>query len=72
MQPATAGTVLGDFRDATFSQHGVASRFFSRDVEIDLSDELPLELRLFVFWVVVQCWRRNAGGVAAAVAAACS
>jgi len=31
MQPATAGTVLGDFRDATFSQHGVASRFFSRD-----------------------------------------
>ncbi len=31
MQPATAGTVLGDFRDVTFSQHGVASRFFSRD-----------------------------------------
>jgi predicted CXXCH cytochrome family protein len=31
MQPATPDTVLGDFRDATFSQHGVASRFYSRD-----------------------------------------
>lgn len=31
MQPATADTVLGDFRGATFSQRGVASRFFTRD-----------------------------------------
>lgn len=31
MQPATAETVLGDFRDTTFSQHGVTSRFFTRD-----------------------------------------
>ena len=31
MQPATAETVLGDFRGVTFRQHGVVSRFFSRD-----------------------------------------
>jgi len=30
MQRATAETVLGDFRDATFSQHGITSRFFTR------------------------------------------
>ena len=31
MQPATAETVLGDFKSATFTQHGVVSRFFTRD-----------------------------------------
>ena len=31
MQPATAATVRGDFDDATFTQHGVTSRFFRRE-----------------------------------------
>ena len=30
MQPATDETVLGDFRDAAFSQAGAVSRFFKR------------------------------------------
>ena len=30
MQPANAGTVLGDFDDATFTAHGVTSTFFKR------------------------------------------
>ena len=31
MQPANAGTVLGDFDDATFTAHGVTSTFFRRE-----------------------------------------
>lgn len=30
MQPATGSTVAGDFADATFSEHGVTTRFFRR------------------------------------------
>ena len=31
MQPATEQTVLGDFKDASFSYDGVISTFFRRD-----------------------------------------
>lgn len=31
MQPATSDTVLGDFRDATFTHLGQSSRFYTRD-----------------------------------------
>jgi predicted CXXCH cytochrome family protein len=31
MQPATATTVLGDFRNATFTYNGVTSKFFKKD-----------------------------------------
>ena len=39
MQPATAETVLGDFNGATFSQHGVTSRFFRKDARFVVNTE---------------------------------
>ncbi|MFQ5642261.1 MAG: tetratricopeptide repeat protein [Thiogranum sp.] len=41
MQPATAETVLGDFRDATFRYNGVASRFFRRDGKFMVNTDGP-------------------------------
>ena len=41
MQVATAGTVLGDFDDATFTHHGVTSRFFRRDERFFVNTEGP-------------------------------
>ena len=39
MQPATAETVLGDFNGATFSRHGVTSRFFRKDARFFVNTE---------------------------------
>jgi hypothetical protein len=33
---------------------------FSRKAEIDLPDDLPLEFRLFLLWLVVLLWRHQA------------
>ena len=41
MQEATAGTVLGDFDDATFTHFGVTSRFFRRDGRFFVNTEGP-------------------------------
>ena len=35
------------------------TNLFSRRAVIDLPEEWPLELRLFVFWIVVLFWRRD-------------
>ena len=42
----------------------IAFEGFSRRVKIDLPDELPLELRMFVFWLTLMIWKREdaAGG----------
>jgi predicted CXXCH cytochrome family protein len=41
MQPATTDTVLGDFRDAIFSERGVFSRFFTREGKFLVHTEGP-------------------------------
>ena len=41
MQEATKSTVLGDFDDATFTAHGIASRFFSKDGDYYVTTEGP-------------------------------
>jgi predicted CXXCH cytochrome family protein len=50
MQRATAETVLGDFNGATFSQHGVISRFFRKDakffVKTEGSDGKPADFEI--------------------------
>lgn len=50
MQPATAATVLGDFNDAVFSQHGATSRFFKREagffVNTEGSDGKPADFEI--------------------------
>ncbi|MCI0585443.1 MAG: tetratricopeptide repeat protein [Planctomycetes bacterium] len=50
MAEATEATVLGDFRDAAFSQDGVESRFFRREgkflVRTDGPDEAPGEFEV--------------------------
>jgi tetratricopeptide (TPR) repeat protein len=61
MQPATAETVLGDFRDATFRYEGVTSRFSTRDgryyVTTDGADGKPTEFEIrytFGVWPLQQ------------------
>ena len=50
MQPATPGTVLGDFGGATFTHGGVTSRFFTRDgrffVNTEGADGAPADFEL--------------------------
>lgn len=41
MQHATPGTVLGDFKDATFSKDGVTTRFFIRDGKFMVNTDGP-------------------------------
>ena len=41
MDVATEETVLGDFADATFTQHGITSRFFQRDGRFFVNTEGP-------------------------------
>jgi predicted CXXCH cytochrome family protein len=41
MQPTTAETVRGDFKNAIFSQHGTVSRFFTRDGRFFVNTEGP-------------------------------
>jgi tetratricopeptide (TPR) repeat protein len=41
MAEATPETVLGDFNDATFTRHGMTSRFFRRDDRFFVSTEGP-------------------------------
>lgn len=36
-------------------------RWYSREAEIALPDSLPLEVRAFVFWLVMVQWNREAG-----------
>ena len=56
MQPATAETVLANFNGATFSQHGVTTRFFKQDgrffVNTEGSDGKPADFEVkFTFGV---------------------
>ena len=50
MQPATAETVRGYFNGATFSQHGVISRFFKKEagyfVNTEGSDGKPADFEV--------------------------
>lgn len=39
-------------------------RWSSRDIEITLPESLPLEVRAFIFWVVMVLWNRSAAAAA--------
>ena len=41
MQPANAHTVLGNFKDATFTQFGVVTRFFEKEGRFWINTEGP-------------------------------
>lgn len=39
-------------------------RWSSRDIEVTLPESLPLEVRAFIFWVVMVLWNRSAAAAA--------
>jgi hypothetical protein len=52
-----------------FSEGGFS---LTRKVRIDLPEELPLPVRVFVLWMVVTLWKRESDGAVASVAATSS
>jgi hypothetical protein len=39
--------------------------FFNRELTVDVPEELPLEVRVFIVWLVIILWKREASSAAA-------